>query len=836
MLECLYSPTGLTETLRPSRYAKTVYNSDGVSQSEGLTGAFVEKKKLGLKKVVMGVSLIVYVCGMNEVYGGLEANGGFDAAIFQADYIQDLSEFSSGIVNPALLYRVNQLRLEAGLYRWNLRDPGILGYQQVSFLYPHRLNHTFGLTVIGTGSSIEKTVVGEDENGLPARGQIMPKNIWLSFGDVWFVGHYSWKALPWLVGGVNLKVRDVRQYDKGNAWGVGGDVGIYINPLDHYRYGDLGLSVNFQDIVPTQITWGAGDTMRVGESNQVGVTRLRGGLRYSFLNDKVVLDGEMVIDNALGMLWKGLMDTSELINGKVAFREYRGSFHVKWQFIPQVWLKGGWSNNNIPYIGFNLNAVYLLPEMINYVDYDFHIGYSVVESERGITLMNRLSTDFGPTREQRESKRMYDLLILAPMDAYNEAMRLYLAEKYWEAAFAFGKVMSLYPSFYLNDKAAFYMGNCYRFLQMNGIAREVYKSALEEYTTSDMRPKYLYGLENIDYREGKYPEALQNHAFITNLYAESEIRPDADYLAGEIHFLRKNYSMAGKLLGRLKPGDPSYLYAQYTLAIINIENRKVEAAIGNLKHIIDDTTQEAASQLLQDAANTKLGHLYFEQVELRNAMEAYKRVPEGSSYGDEALLGRAWSWIKVNQPKMSNQTIDRLIASHSESPLIPEAYLVKGYGMMLQKSYRDAMSLLERCLELLKGSYVTDADLGAKERSFRKYEQGFEPTAQKILKNAQRKPTDRTVGERGSLRGEFDKFAKESRDFFNYQLLAKSHKRFFMRKEEVKQDAEYALAKATNMLETRKQSEVLQKSKKEERNIDEEIDRLKQQLEQQKAK
>ena len=81
-------------------------------------------------------------------------------------------------------------------------------------------------------------------------------------------------------------------------------------------------------------------------------------------------------------------------------------------------------------------------------------------------------------RQQRESKRMYDQLILAPMDAYNEAMRLYLAGKYWEASYAFGKVISLNPSFHRVTKSAtFYMGNCYRYLQMNGIAREVYKGA-----------------------------------------------------------------------------------------------------------------------------------------------------------------------------------------------------------------------------------------------------------------------------------------------------------------------------------------------------------------------
>jgi tetratricopeptide (TPR) repeat protein len=793
----------------------------------------IKGKAMNIREIV-GTVALMGVLGAGSAHG-LTANGGYDAAIFQADYIQDLSDFSSGIVNPALLYRVNQMRLETGIYRWNFLDPGMLGYQEVSFIYPHRLNHTMGGTIIGTGSSIEKTVVGEDEFGRPAPGQITRKGINLSYGDVWYIGHYAWRLRPWLVAGANLKFRNVRQYDQGGAWGIGGDVGFYFNPMDHYRFGDLGFSVNFQDIVPTQITWGTGDT----GSTQLGVTRLRAGVRYSCLNDKVVVDAEAVIDNALGGLWKWAMDSAEIsVNGekKLPPVAYRGSFHAKWQFIPQFWIKAGWSNNNIPYIGLNFNAIYLMPEMINYVNIDFHTGYSVAESERGLTLMTRLSTDFGPTREQRESKRMYDLLILAPMDAYNEAMRLYLAGKYWEASYAFGKVMSLYPNFYLNDKAAFYMGNSYRFLQLNGIAREVYKAALEEYTTSDMRPKYLYGLENIDYRENKYEDALRNHAFITNLYGESEIRPDADYLAGEIHFQRKNYTAAEQLLTKLKAGDPSYLYAQYTLAIINIENRKVEPAIANLKHIIDDTTQDASGQLLQDAANTKLGHLYFEQVELRNAVEAYKRVPEGSSYGDEALLGTAWSWIKVNQPAVSNQTIDRLIASHPESPLVPEAYLVKGYGLMLQKNYGEAVSTLEKCVDLLKGTYVTDGDLRTKEKGFRLFEQGFEPTAQKIRKNAQRKPTDKTIEERGSLRGEFDKFAKESRDFFNYQLLAKSHKRFFMRKDEVNQDASYALAKATNIWKSRKSTEVLEKGKKEEQNINQEIDKLKQQLEKENKK
>jgi TolA-binding protein len=520
---------------------------------------------------------------------------------------------------------------------------------------------------------------------------------------------------------------------------------------------------------------------------------------------------------------------------------HRGGFHVKYLFIPEIWFKGGWTNNNIPYLGINYNYMFTLPEMINYINLDAHVGYSFIESfleetnnrdERGITVEGRLSVDFGPTREQRESKRLYDKLILAPMDAYNEAMRLYLAGKYWEAGFAFGKVLSLFPNFHLNDKATWYLGNCYRFLYMNDIARQVYKEALEEYTTSETRSKYLYGLQALDYREGKYEDALKNHAFIINLYGESDIRPDADYLAGEIHFQRKNYNIAEQLLSGIIPGDPNYLYAQYTLAIINIENDKEQAAIQNLTYIINDTTQEASDQFLQDGANTKLGHLYYEMGDkLRLAVESYQRVPQGSLYGDEALLGTAWAWVKVNQPNVTLQAVDKLISDYSESPLVPEAFLVKGYALMLLRRNAEAVSALEQCLAACERTFITDEDLSTKRLSFEAYTQQFAPSSDKIKKNALRKPTNKTLEERPELQKTFEQFAKESKAYFNYTLLAKSHTRFFKRKEEIVTDAEYALAKAIKMASTTKDAKSLEQHKKEATKIDEKLDDLKKELE-----
>ncbi|MBN2037648.1 MAG: tetratricopeptide repeat protein [Chitinispirillaceae bacterium] len=772
--------------------------------------------------------------GAQDVFAA--GDGGYAAPYFQADFIQTLSEWHSPLVNPALLYRVNQKHWDFGWYQYAIAEEG-LGYQQMSLLWPYYRNHTFGGTLLWNSSGIDGVRIDGTPTGLR-----------YYFMDFWFIFHYSWRIIPAVSIGANLKLRYEDQFNikEGFSTVPGIDIGVYWNPIDHYRYGDLGVSVNVQDIVPTQINWGD-EAATPDFENEMVVNRARVGVRYAALNDNLVWDGELVLDNALRDLIGAIsdsymnmakaLDSLGNLDGVFPITPRFGS-HFKIMFIYQVWLKCGLANTYTPYLGFNYNLIYLLPEMINYVNLDFHMGYNfldragTVRDDRGFTLMTKIGTDFGQTREQFLSKKLYDKLILAPMDAYNEAMRLYLAGKYWEAGFAFGKVLSLFPNFHLNDKATWYLGDSYTKLYMNDIAREVFKEALEEYTTSEMRSKYIYGLERLDYREGNYDDALKNHAFIINLYPESEIRADADYLAGEIQFLRKNYNVAEQLFTGIKPGDPSYLYAQYTLAIINVENNKEQTAIQCLTSIIKDSTQESSDQLLQDAANLKLGHVYYESGDkLRQAVEAYQRVPDGSPFQDEALLATAWSWMKVNRPAEAVQAVEHLIFNHPESPLVPEAYLVKGYALMLLKRNAEAVNTLEQCLNACKQDFVTAEALEKRKAKFEEYVTKFSPTSGKIKKNALRKPTNKTLEERPELEKEFQKYAKESKAFFVYTLLAKSHSRFFMRKDEVVTDAEYALAKATAMMKAKDVISGQKKADEQEQKIKDEEEKLKRELE-----
>jgi len=787
-----------------------------------------------------------------------EGGGGFDAPYFQADFTQDLNSWTSALVNPALLHRVNQMHAGMAFYRWGL-DRGNMGYQDFGLFYPIRLNHTVGLTLLHARNSMNMAVVDQT----PGASDFVDMGS-VSYQDLWVIGNYSYKLRPWLVLGANAKMRTQLQFGQSAVSGVPGlDVGVYLNPIDHYHLGDLGISISLLDVMPTQTPWKAGLGQETwGDAADLGKlvtsSRARFGIRYSGLNDNLVASFEMILDNALQFVHDNvnwLKSDMQRLRDEIKnssdpnIRDIvispppiipRWGFHAKYMFIPQIWFKGGWTNNNIPYLGFNYNVIYPLPEMINTFNLDYHFGYSFIEKgagalkdERGMVMMLKMSADVGKTREQKESRRLYNKLVVAPMDAYQEAMRLFYAGRYWEAVFAYGKLMSMYPTFYLNDKAVYYMGESYRHLYMNETARDVFREALEEYTTSDMRAHYLYGLMHVDYREELYDEALRNHAFIINLYPDSEIVGEAHYLAGQIMFMRGNHDEAKTLLEQVKPSDPSYVYAQYTLGIVNFETDRMQAAIQNLQTVINDTASQRSDVMIQNAASLKLGHLYYESGDkLREAVESYGRVPDNANpYGDEALLGSSWAWIKAGQAQMALQRAERVIQLHPESPLVPEAHLLRGYALMLLRRFPESVVALERCIASTEKTYVTDNDVKARRVRLDAASSEFAPTAERIKRNAARKPTQRTIDERPELHREYDKFAKENKEFFDLKVLQKSHARFFMQKEQIVDDATYALARATRHVQAAGTSSALERLRSEQQKLDDEIEQLRLQLE-----
>ena len=59
---------------------------------------------------------------------------------------------------------------------------------------------------------------------------------------------------------------------------------------------------------------------------------------------------------------------------------------------------------------------------------------------------------------------------------------------------------------------------------MHQAATEVYEEALKKFSDSEQRPKYMFELMNIKYKDGKFADASRMHQQLVNLYPESEAK------------------------------------------------------------------------------------------------------------------------------------------------------------------------------------------------------------------------------------------------------------------------------------------------------------------------
>jgi TolA-binding protein len=102
-------------------------------------------------------------------------------------------------------------------------------------------------------------------------------------------------------------------------------------------------------------------------------------------------------------------------------------------------------------------------------------------------------------------------------------------------------------------------------MRMHVAAKKIYEDAIRQYPHSDQIPKYHFQLMNIDYKEGRYAEAMAKYRFIVQNFPRSDVKPDADYVAGQIYFEQGQYKESIEMLSSILPGNPNYFYARYTM-------------------------------------------------------------------------------------------------------------------------------------------------------------------------------------------------------------------------------------------------------------------------------
>lgn len=694
----------------------------------------------------------------------------------QNDWFSEYGENTALYVNPASIAENDQIEVAVGLFQ---TISGKAGQEFISAVHPFDYNHSLGLTVFENGSPVDGSSSSYIENA--------------------YTLGYAYR-LPWffpnglsnkLAIGVNGTLIQFNAFGVVKSFGFGADVGLSYNPFSTSRWGHLQLGLSLQNALQPTVKLPDNGPSATGNSSYKIPQNLNTSLFWRGFDYHLELAGSVsVIDIA--------HDQAEGGNGTEIVPSVRATYYLS----PLLGLKIKYTKLGYPVIGATVNVKRV--NLFRYLQLDLdmsHDALSADNKDRGFVWNFKAITRVGPTREERIGEARYRRLKIEPEDAYREAMRLYLARKFLLASYAFGKVITKYPSFHLVDQAAFYKGKSFENLRMHQAARDVYNDALKRYTDSDQRPKYMFQLMNIDYKEGKFDEATKRYQQIVNLYPESDVKSDADYVMGQMRYIQKDYHGAISLLSPILPGNSNYIYARFTLGMSNVNLKKYKEAEAAFQDIMESKPSNSSEQEMKEVTAVKLGHINFgkEPPQLVKAAEFYGSVSPSSAKYDEALLGLAWSFIKVQHFKEAQGYANDIISKTPNSLLVPEAHLLLGYCAYFDKDYTKSIQEFDAAISLAEKKAVVAGDIQKKKEENMANSTEFMAVQREALLLSNQLPTPRVLEKRDQIKPKFEEIHKKIEAYLEFLREVEQVEKFLANKDRIIKDAKFTKATVINI-------------------------------------
>ncbi|GHV13463.1 hypothetical protein AGMMS49938_08060 [Fibrobacterales bacterium] len=708
----------------------------------------------------------------------------------QNDWFGEFGGNTSMYVNPAGIAENDQLEITGGFFS-TISGSAMQEYGSVvlplDYILSDRFgyNHTFGISFFENGATVD----ANDSHG--------------DYTENAYMLGYAYRLFHYLAIGVDLAVLQVNQFGYNSQLTVGADVGLSWNPLNNSKLGHLQVGLAVQNLLqpvigtvdPENPSSGFGFVAPAfGGSVSDGYaipTNLNLSLFYRGLNKSLEVKGEVAIIDIFH---------SDDEGGKGNLIEFGVS--ATYYLTSHLGVRARLTKEGYPVIGATINVKDV--NLFRYIGLDLEMSHDdlIEKKNRGFLWNVRVTARLGDTREELIGESRYRRLKIEPENDYRAAMRLYLNRDFIGAAYAFGKVQTKYPTFHLVDQAAFYKGKSFENMRMHLAAQKVYQDAIKKYPQSDQIPKYNFQLMNIDYKEGRYAEAMAKHQYIITTFPKSDVKPDADYIAGQIKFEQGQYNDAIQLLSPILPGNSNYFYARYTMGIAYSRLDKMEEAKGSFNDILSQQPSNQSEKDLQDATRVKLGHIYFAEPEgLPEAAKLYGQVknPESPFY-EEAALALAWSFLKVRNTKDARQFTKWIIANRPNSYLVSEAYLVEGYCDFLENNLRSAETNLQKAISLTQKPSISKEQKDSAKASFENMKENFDSVQVRALDLARQLPTPRVEQKRAALRPDYEKANRDIENFADFNQRIIQSDRFEASRQRVLGDAELTSAVVSSRL------------------------------------
>lgn len=648
----------------------------------------------------------------------------------------------------------------------------------------------------------------------------------------YFVFSYAVNMWRTLSVGININLAQENLFGDENRVGIGADLGLTYRLIRHPLLGEHMAGVALSNLIPPNMGSSTG-------SDSIGIIpdeKQAASLNVSLFSKYWEKRIESVIAFSLRDLYSTGSDFQATGVNAAKTMEWTLDAQLNLWILRIGILSGliGFDPNGFGYAGFALG--FNLPSVNAGRDLSFMYQMVGVGEGEATSHTLYLRGDIGRHREELYAKRMARLLNLEPNDLYNRALSLYVAGRYFDAYFVFGRIVTEYPDFFKRDWVTYYMASCLEHLDMRRASSNDYVSAIREYPKSAMLPYADLGLMRLYYREADYSSVTTQLNRLNVPEVPDSIKYHALYIMGETSMKTGEYRKAKQVFEMIPATHPEYLFAQHSLAVANVLAGTEDLALENLRTVVNSSPRGEAQQEIINRSLVMLGYMFYEnggnEGALSQAVTALRTVPRSSYYFEDAQMGLGWTAIRARQWQDCIEAGQNLMTGSARLPLRAEGALLKAYAFMMLKDYVNAASVLAEANTWLEQfAAPTQEDLQSRTGQY----EGVRVDYDDIAREAQQLATSRVSEHVTNLINALSSRQQVTKDTVDSQLRYFDEyvrNSFFARAvSKVREDVEYALAVANKLSGVRDVADKAKQVQEKQKSIDDEIIKLKEQME-----
>jgi len=740
------------------------------------------------------------------------AQGGLPGEYLITDRWRHVYSMYSGITNPAYVNEENYMSLRFAFA--NTLEAFYM--HEAGFAMPLGLYDAVGVAWMMQGADPYKVT---DPEGKETGGTISDQGHFFALT----YARNVWGRLT-VGGNLNVIAQNIANIDGtnvGNAmrFGFGVDVGLTWKLLRHQMLGNhiLGLSTNniFNMILDTDEKYAA--AVRLSLLSDFWERRIYYGANF-VMKDLLAGENDFSTDSIKNMPWE--------FSQKLGFNILR--IFKLYGLIGFSSVEGGFDHYGF---AFGVN----MPGFFNGRDIEGMMQFvSIVGSNEANHISFYARTELGKHREEIYARNMARRGTLGPNNLYNQALELFYKGEYFRAYWIFSQIAVEYPDFFRNDMVSYYQAACHEGMDMRQSAVTAFRRTKEDHSRSVAVPMADLGLMRVFYRSGDYSAVESQFEELNALGVPDSIKYHAYYIMGQTSIQRGDYDRARQLFTMIPESHPDYVFAYHSAAVANMMADNLQGAIADLEFVIQIKPKNKAQEEAINRSYVFLGFLYYEDLStegaLAKAVTALRKVPKGSYYYQDALLGLGWTALKARQWGDCITAGSELSKTSADPVLQSEGNLIQAYAYAMQKNYGPAVNLLDEASKRLKAYGVpSESELSQKKGEYQETRGDYEGMGVKIDELGQARQSsvvqtsiDSIQAPQHRMKSAIDQHLKFEDEF--------KRKAFFARTlDQVKEDVEYALARFTRYAGTSGARDAIKKSGDTEA-IDDELERLRKEL------